>query len=129
MKWDKRLFSINKNELLGLLDKKVILVRLRNGKLYNIVYNHSTSCFEFYDRYFHLLCDFSRYESNLTNWVKSEYDIVEIYSISSYSDINKNISALHPYLLWESRKEKVKLTLSDIAEKFGLDSDNIEIVE
>lgn len=72
---------------------------------------------------------FSRYEYNLTNWVSSEYDIVEIYSISSYSDINKDISALHPYLLWESRKEKVKLTLSDIAEKFGLDSNNIEIVE
>lgn len=129
MEWDNRLFSINKYELLRLLDGKIILVQLRNGKLYNIVYNQLTLLFEFYDRHFCLLGSLCIYRDNLTHKTNSEYDIMKIYSIVSYSDINKSISALQPYLLWESRKEKVKLTLSAIAEKFGLDSDNIEIVE
>lgn len=129
MEWNKRLFSINKCELLRLLDENIILVQFRNGELYNLVYNHSTVCFEFYNRYFHLLDSLGRLQDNLTHKTNSEYDIMKIYSVPNYSYINNDISELQPYLLWESRKEKVKLTLSAIAEKFGLDSDNIEIVE
>lgn len=129
MEWNKRLFSINKCELLRLLYSNIILVQLRNGELYNIIYN--PICFEFYNKNFDLFggCGFGSYQDNLTHKTNSEYDIMKIYSVPNYSYINNDISELQPYLLWESRKEKVKLTLSAIAEKFGLDSDNIEIVE
>lgn len=131
MEWGKRLFSINKHELFDLLDKKVILVRLRCGILCSIIYNPINSSYGLYDKNFNYIVSFDCYGYNLTYSTEHGHilDIIKIYSVLNYSYINKSFSELHPYLLWESQKEKVKLTLSDIAKKFGVDSNNIEIVK
>lgn len=109
--------------------KSFMLVETRNKKKY-IVNVFNSEIYFIGENGFHNANIF--YREDLTYSLNKDFDIVKIYELkntyngSSYDSLFAETSKYFN-LIWE-RKEKIKLTKQQIAEKFNIDIDLIEIV-
>lgn len=113
------------DELKSLLEPNMV-VRLRNGKLYQVVNADSKELIFVSENGGWSDSAISR--QNLTSY-DNMFDVIEIYGLPKlYKDALK-VKTEDRDLIWKEEKDEVELTLSEIATKFSVPVEQLRIKE
>lgn len=106
--------------------KPGMVVELRNGSREIVLSTENNTIFTSREN------DYSSglietYHENLTHVDNKVYDIVKVYSIKSFCTILNVFNKEYLSIIWE--KQKLQISMKEIADKFGVNENEIEIID
>ena len=106
--------------------KSGMSVKLRNGEKGLIVDVNNIKIIQYVDDWDNLNASYTTDLKYSSNSNLAGYDIMEVYRILNYDCVIRENLCKPENLIWK-RKEVTELTMQEIADKFGVDVNNIKV--